>query len=135
MLQAGRSRFRFPIRFFFVGWDLSPLRSLFRSPRFRFVRSLCFKSPRYKSQHCGHISLLYIPRMIYEGDCGVIGGANDDYRGNQVLGENVPQRHFVQPQIPHDQVRFRTPDRSGGKPATNRLSYGAASDEVTGFLN
>jgi hypothetical protein len=42
------------------------------------------------------------------------------------LGENLPQRHFVPPQIPHDQVRFRTPDRSGGKPATNRLSYGAA---------
>jgi hypothetical protein len=43
------------------------------------------------------------------------------------LGENLPQRRFVPPQIPHDQVRFRTPDRSGGKPATNRLSYGAAS--------
>jgi hypothetical protein len=42
------------------------------------------------------------------------------------LGENLPQRHFVPPQIPHDQVRFRAPDRSGGKPATNRLSYGAA---------
>jgi hypothetical protein len=42
------------------------------------------------------------------------------------LGENLPQRHFVPPQIPHDQVRFRTPDRTGGKPATNRLSYGAA---------
>jgi hypothetical protein len=42
------------------------------------------------------------------------------------LGENLPQRHFVPPQIPHDHVRFRTPDRSGGKPGTNRLSYGAA---------
>jgi hypothetical protein len=42
------------------------------------------------------------------------------------LGDNLPQRHFVPPQIPHDQVRFRTPDRSGGKPATNCLSYGAA---------
>jgi hypothetical protein len=42
------------------------------------------------------------------------------------LGKNLPQRHFVPPQIPHDQVGFRTPDRSGGKPATNRLSYGAA---------
>jgi hypothetical protein len=30
------------------------------------------------------------------------------------------------PQIPHDQTRARTPDRRGGKPATNRLSYGAA---------
>jgi hypothetical protein len=35
----------------------------------------------------------------------------------EVLGENLPQRHFVPPQIPHGQVRFRTPDRSGGKPA------------------
>jgi hypothetical protein len=42
------------------------------------------------------------------------------------LGENLPQRHFVPPQIPHDQVRFRAPDRSGEKPATNRLSYGTA---------
>jgi hypothetical protein len=42
------------------------------------------------------------------------------------LGENLPQRHFVPPHMPHNQVRFRTPDRSGGKPATNRLSYGAA---------
>jgi hypothetical protein len=43
------------------------------------------------------------------------------------LGENLPQRHFVPPQIPYDQVRFRTQDRGGGKPATNRLSYGAAN--------
>jgi hypothetical protein len=32
----------------------------------------------------------------------------------EVLEENLHQRHFVPPQIPHDQVRFRTPDRSGG---------------------
>jgi hypothetical protein len=44
----------------------------------------------------------------------------------EVLGENLPQRHFVHHKIPHDQSRARTPDRSGGKPATNRLSYGAA---------
>jgi hypothetical protein len=36
----------------------------------------------------------------------------------EVLGENLPQRHFVPPQIPHDQIRFSTSDRSGGKPAT-----------------
>jgi hypothetical protein len=24
------------------------------------------------------------------------------------LGENLPQRHFVPPQIPHDQIRART---------------------------
>jgi hypothetical protein len=39
----------------------------------------------------------------------------------EVLGENLPQRYFVSPQIPHDQVRFRTPDRCGGKPATKPL--------------
>jgi hypothetical protein len=49
----------------------------------------------------------------------------------EVLGENLPQRHFVPPQIQHDQVRFRTPDRSGGKPATNRLSYCAAFSQLT----
>jgi hypothetical protein len=43
----------------------------------------------------------------------------------EVLGENLPQRHFVHHKIPHDQTRARTPDRRGGKPATNRLSYGA----------
>jgi hypothetical protein len=45
-----------------------------------------------------------------------------------VLGENLPQRHFVHHKIPHDQTRARTPGRWGGKPATNRLSYGAAPD-------
>jgi hypothetical protein len=47
----------------------------------------------------------------------------------EVLGENLPQSHFVHHKIPHDQTRARTPDRSGGKPATNRLSYGAAQSE------
>jgi hypothetical protein len=50
------------------------------------------------------------------------------------LGENLPQRHFAPPQIPHDQVRFRNSDRSGGKPATNRLSYGAALSKEVALL-
>jgi hypothetical protein len=49
----------------------------------------------------------------------------------EILGENLPQRHFVHHKIPHDQARAQTPDSSGGKPATNRLSYGAA---LTGIL-
>jgi hypothetical protein len=55
-------------------------------------------------------------------------------RETEVLGENLPQRHVVPPQIPHDQVRFRTPARSGGKPATNRLSYGAAYAPLVGCV-
>jgi hypothetical protein len=44
----------------------------------------------------------------------------------KVLGENLPQRHFVHHKIPHDQTRARNPGRRGGKPATNRLRYGPA---------
>jgi hypothetical protein len=42
----------------------------------------------------------------------------------EVLGGNLPRRHFVHHKIPHDPVS--NPDRSDGKPATNRLSCGAA---------
>jgi hypothetical protein len=111
---------------FFCGVGLTPtLGPFFRSPRFRFLRSLC-SSPLgpCKSQHCGHIGLLCIPRMIHEGDCGVISGANGDCRGNRRTRRKPAPAPLCPPQIPHDQVRFGTPDRSGGKPATNRLSYG-----------
>jgi hypothetical protein len=40
----------------------------------------------------------------------------------EVLGENLPQRHFCPSQNP----TWTKPGRRGGKPATNRLSYGAA---------
>jgi hypothetical protein len=32
--------------------------------------------------------------MISDGDCGEIGGMKTG-RGTEVLGENLPQRHFV----------------------------------------
>jgi hypothetical protein len=43
----------------------------------------------------------------------------------EVLGENLPRRHFVHPKsyLP-DQAA--DPGRRGGKPVSNRFSYGAA---------
>jgi hypothetical protein len=43
----------------------------------------------------------------------------------EVLGENLPQRHFCPTQNPTWPDPVLNPGRRGGKPATNRLSYGA----------
>jgi hypothetical protein len=45
----------------------------------------------------------------------------------EVLGENLPQRHFCPSQNPTSPDPGSNPGRRDGKPATNRLSYGAAS--------
>jgi hypothetical protein len=54
---------------------------------------------------------------------------NVDWQGKQteVLGENLPQRHFCPSQNPTLTDPGLNPGRRGGKPAINRLSYGAAS--------
>jgi hypothetical protein len=44
----------------------------------------------------------------------------------EVLGENLPQRHFCPSQNPTWPHPGLNQGRRGGKPATNRLSYGAA---------
>jgi hypothetical protein len=44
----------------------------------------------------------------------------------EVLEENLPQRSFCPSQNPTWPDPGLNPGRRGGKPATNRLSYGAA---------
>jgi hypothetical protein len=72
--------------------------------------------------------LLCQPRMIVnkivekQMECRLAGET-------EVLGENLPQRHFCPSQNhtwPHPGFN---PGRRGGKPATNRLSYGAAKNK------
>jgi hypothetical protein len=48
----------------------------------------------------------------------------------KVLGENLPQRHFCPSQNPTLPDPGLNPGRRGGKPATNRLSYGAAFVQI-----
>jgi hypothetical protein len=69
--------------------------------------------------------LLYKRQMIDEDDCGAIDGMKFG-RGNRSTHRKPTPAPLCPPQISHDQTRARTPGRRGGKPATNRLSYGAA---------
>jgi hypothetical protein len=47
----------------------------------------------------------------------------------EVLGENLPQRHFCPSQTPTWLDPDLNPRRRGGKPATNRMTYGAAHEK------
>jgi hypothetical protein len=49
----------------------------------------------------------------------------------EVLVENLPQHHFCPSQNPTGPDPGLNPGRSGGKPATNRLGYGAALHSIT----
>jgi hypothetical protein len=84
--------------------------------------------------------LLYQPRMIGDGDCGEIWW-NDDWQGKPKYSEktcpnatlSTTNRTRLDPGL--------NPGRRVGKPATNRLSYGAAYTKCytpynfTGFLS
>jgi hypothetical protein len=70
------------------------------------------------------ILLLYLPPGDYED--GEFGGMMIG-KGNRIIGRKPAPVPLCSPQIPHD----LNPGRRGGKPATNRLSYGAAMTQVT----
>jgi hypothetical protein len=71
--------------------------------------------------------LAYVPASgDSEDDCGEADGECRLAGETEVLGENLPQRHFCPSQNPTWPDPDLNPGRRGGKPASNRLSYGAA---------
>jgi hypothetical protein len=81
-----------------------------------------FNSGLWGYWHCGHSWPIVPASGDSEDDCGEV----EECRlagETEVLGENLPQRHICPSQNP----TWPDPGRRGGKPATNRLSYGAAS--------
>jgi hypothetical protein len=71
--------------------------------------------------------LLYQPQMIGDGDCGEIGGMKIGREDRSTRGKTCPSA-TLSTTNPTWLDPGLNPDRSGGKPATNRLSYGAAYD-------
>jgi hypothetical protein len=69
--------------------------------------------------------LLYKPQMIDEDDCGAIGGMKIG-RGNRSTRKKTCPSATLSTTNPAWLDTGSISGRRGGKPATNRLSYGAA---------
>jgi hypothetical protein len=116
-----------PCIIFFFLWLYSPILGLGRLHQtFRFIsvtRSRTVGWTPWTSDQ-----LVARPLLTAPGDCddGEVGGMNGFSKETEVLGENLPRRHFVHHKcyLPDPGAN---PGRRGGKPATNRFSYGAAA--------
>jgi hypothetical protein len=75
--------------------------------------------------HCGHSWPIVLASGDSEDDYGEADGMKI-VRGNRSSRRNLPQRHFCPSQNPTWPDPVLNPGRRCGKPATNRLSYGAA---------
>jgi hypothetical protein len=83
--------------------------------------------PRYLSKVPGTAAtsgLLYKPQMTDEDDFWS-NWWNENWQGKPKYSEETYPSATLSTTKSHMTARSRTPDRSGGKPATNRLSYGA----------
>jgi hypothetical protein len=74
--------------------------------------------------------LLYLPRLIMRIENLVEWWLAGE---TELLGANLPQCHFVHHKS-HMTWLGANPGRRGGKPATNRLSYGTAAHTPTSSL-
>jgi hypothetical protein len=76
---------------------------------------------------------IYCPIEPAPGDCedGELFGGMKIGRENRSTRRKPASAPLCPPQIPFDQTWGWNPGRRGGKPATNRLSYGAAETDVT----
>jgi hypothetical protein len=77
--------------------------------------------------------LLYQPWMIGEDDCGEIWW-NQDWQGNPKYSEKTCPSATLSTTNPTRLDPGLNSGRRGGKPATNRLSYGATSQPFRSYL-
>jgi hypothetical protein len=96
---------------------LSLIHTIYSSPVFSFLFSVGWE---WDSGTAATPGLLYQPRMIGGGDCGMKIG-----RGTRSTRRNPAPRHLYTTNATWLDPGLN-PSRRGGKPTTNRLSYGAA---------
>jgi hypothetical protein len=70
---------------------------------------------------------MYQPQVIGDGDCGEIGGMKIGRHGKPKYSEKTCPSATLSTTNPTWLDPGSNPGRRGGKPATNRLSYGAAT--------